>query len=650
MHQSQSLNQHPSQPDSRPERRSHHHRRRLARHQLTSLDLRIHEHLLSHRVLTTTQLVQLTQSPERTVRYRLQGLRRSGHVGRTRPAAESGSAPAHWWLTTRGRRAVSAAAPPSTTPKPLFMAHAVATADLYVALARLAADSGIEVKAWLRDEESWEEWRSHRGRGAVCPDALLEAQLDVDGALGEAHAFIEIDLGTTTQARLQAKVQRYRQYLGEAAWQELHPHPPLLLILTISEARASTFLRHQRRKAAPYWSGDSEHDDLDEAAVAVCSEVRHPEAAVLAPVWRRSAEATPRRLADLMAAAVRRQRREEAEAATAVAAEAAREAREAPGRATRVLLRELDIDQLRDADAAEAVQVLRGLIQRASPQAEAAWTQAHLPLVLASEAWWREVRSQSPRTARPPQSLVRGLRALRGELWQQEAGRVLALLSSGRSDDRRLPRVVETLASGKLVSGRRINGLADAIDWAAAEQRQRATYDSERFRWVDGRLYGRPWYRRYKTEKAKLEAAWDAEHLGQCGDCLLVRNRALSYGQCDLCGSELLTLGQVSPPAPLDDSLARLQALLGQTSSCVAGRGDAMKGVGKASRLLGDISPLHLSVGRRLSHNVRGHRSPPQPVAAGRRQRRRRRHDEAVHPKQAQRVPRGPRRTRQSAA
>jgi len=301
--------------------------------QHTPLDLRIHEHLLQHRVLTTAQLVVLTQRPERTVRYRLEQLRRTHSVGRTRPAAAVGSAPAHWWLAAKGMRTVSAAGPvpARTVPQPLFMAHTVAIADLYVALVRLADASGIRVCGWQRDRESWEEWRSHLGRRSLCPDALLQAELSVDRGTGTAEAFVEIDLGTMTQSRLRAKAARHRGYIDAGAWRGRYPHPPLLLVLTLSEARATTFLRSLRTKARSAWTGRPDEAD---ALVAVCSAVRDPEAAVLAPVWRTSAEGTRLRLVDLLGATVRRARREAARAA----AEAAAEAREVPQRALHLVL------------------------------------------------------------------------------------------------------------------------------------------------------------------------------------------------------------------------------------------------------------------------------------------------------------------------
>jgi hypothetical protein len=301
-----SINSHPSH--SRGQHSTRHRRQRLSVHQLTSLDLRIHEHLLTHRVLTTIQLVRLTQSPERTVRYRLERLHRAGHLGRTRPAADSGSAPAQWWLSTKGARAVNAGAPASATPKPLFLAHAVATADLYVALARVADPSGLRLASWLRDEWCWEEWRSNHGGRALCPDASAQLELEVDGVPGVVDAFIEIDLGTMTQARLRAKVTRFREYLGDNAWQTRHRHPPVLLVVTMSETRATTFLSGLRLGTRHLQWSNSEDASDDSATVAVCSQVRDPEAAVLSAVWRTSAEGRPCRLNELVATAVHRYR------------------------------------------------------------------------------------------------------------------------------------------------------------------------------------------------------------------------------------------------------------------------------------------------------------------------------------------------------
>jgi DNA-binding transcriptional ArsR family regulator len=51
-----------------------------------------------HRVMTTGQLARATDTPERTVRYRLDRLHDAGLVAFARPGRESGSAPRHWWL------------------------------------------------------------------------------------------------------------------------------------------------------------------------------------------------------------------------------------------------------------------------------------------------------------------------------------------------------------------------------------------------------------------------------------------------------------------------------------------------------------------------------------------------------------------------
>src|SRR3712207_468387 len=55
-----------------------------------------------HRVMTTGQLARATETPERTVRYRLDQLREANLVECVTPGRESGSAPRHWWLRPAG--------------------------------------------------------------------------------------------------------------------------------------------------------------------------------------------------------------------------------------------------------------------------------------------------------------------------------------------------------------------------------------------------------------------------------------------------------------------------------------------------------------------------------------------------------------------
>ena len=509
-------------------------------------------------MLTTHQLVTLTQRPERTVRYRLERLRRGGVVGRARPYSATGSAPARWWLTASGARLVSGTspAPGRAAPNSLFMAHTVAIADLYVTLARLTDRSGIRVRGWVRDQDSWEEWRSHLGRRSLCPDALLQAEVDVGGEAGATEAFVEVDLGTMSQSRLRAKAARHREYVSENAWRALHPHPPLLLVLTMSEARATTFLRGLAKKAlrSP-WSADREDAG---ASVAICSAVRDPEAAMLAPVWRTSADGKRLRLVDVLGAAVRRQRR----AAAHAAAEAAAEARQAPRRALDVVLGRLHPKDLDDPTAVEVVEVLRGLMHRKSRAELQAWADTQASLLLDIETWWREQqRHRYERWIPPPQCVIAALHELRHELWTIEVDRVLAAVDAGRDDDRRLPRIARELAAGRLVDGRRIGDLASTIDWVIAEQHALATYERTREMAVAEQLRRVPWYRRRRIARADVLAAWDATHLVQCVDCLVAREPQRGIDYCEICHGSLVAIRDVPSVAPLSESLPRLRQL-----------------------------------------------------------------------------------------
>ena len=200
--------------------------------------------LHAHRVLTTPQLIALVRRPERTVDYRLTRLRHRALVERTRPYAASGSAPFYWWLTRAGARLVegTSPAPGKGEPNPLFLRHSSAIAGLYVALSEVGNDAGLELSAWRRDEDAWEDWSSYRGPGRIRPDAYVELRLTVDGTDGVAGAFVEVDFATMDQARLRAKVARHRRYCTETIWWDRHPCCPALLLVTTSEPRVNRFL------------------------------------------------------------------------------------------------------------------------------------------------------------------------------------------------------------------------------------------------------------------------------------------------------------------------------------------------------------------------------------------------------------------------
>src|SRR5690606_36483171 len=88
-------------------------------------------------------------------------------------------------------------------PSGLFVAHAAAITEVWLAFVEHGPAAGIGVREWLTDRAGWQEWvrsgrwSSHPSR--LTPDALATLTLP-DG--GEAVVFIEVDLASMTQTVL----------------------------------------------------------------------------------------------------------------------------------------------------------------------------------------------------------------------------------------------------------------------------------------------------------------------------------------------------------------------------------------------------------------------------------------------------------------
>lgn len=215
---------------------------------LTASDQKILELLATHRVLTTNQLRFGLGSPERTVDYRLLRLLRLKYINRHRPYAERGSAPFHWWLTRKGSAVAGISAEcKSASLKPMFLMHTASIADLYFALAW--PGSGISLKVWSRDEESWESWEKAPAASKsewICPDARAQ----FSASLRDVSVFFEVDRGTMDHRRLVSKVRRYCAYARSDVWQQRHGALPALLLVTTSDERAGRFLEKAAKEAA----------------------------------------------------------------------------------------------------------------------------------------------------------------------------------------------------------------------------------------------------------------------------------------------------------------------------------------------------------------------------------------------------------------
>lgn len=406
--------------------------------------------LNAHRVLTTPQLIALTGRPERTVDYRLSRLRSAGLVDRTRPYAASGSAPFFWWLTRSGARLVegTSPAPGKATPNPLFLRHTTAIAGLYVALVDVGPSVEMRCDSWLRDELAWEEWSPSLGRAKhLRPDAYVEVSLEVDGEVGQAGAFVEVDFATMDQPRLRAKVARHRDYAAERAWWDRHPGCPALLLLTTSEARVTRFLANveKDRPKQNRSDGDDHEFDWDEL-VAAAAAVGSPEAALSAPVWRTSPADAPVTLRALLAGEVRKYRRLVAN----VRVRRALHERYEQAERVNVVAQDPEalVSALGDQQAGAAVRYV--FEDRVNGYARRAWAEDHLELVTATYRWWVDDDGRSGWPP-PPDPVVHKWQAIYRELWANQARILLANVEAIAVNDPRLCRPAASVAAGELV-------------------------------------------------------------------------------------------------------------------------------------------------------------------------------------------------------
>jgi hypothetical protein len=217
---------------------------------LSDLDRRILDLLSFLRVLTQTQLASLLspEIPPRTLRYRTARLAKLRLIGRTRPYRERGSAPHHLWPTRKGEAIAEGGPPPRggerREPNPLFLAHAAAISELYVAL-KTSLPEGLRLTGFEREAEAREAFRGYDGKEhAVAPDACIQIE-ETDGRV--LLALVELDLGTMSARQLKAKAEGYGVYVEREGWRQRNPYCPPLLFLTTSEKRARSFLATCRR-------------------------------------------------------------------------------------------------------------------------------------------------------------------------------------------------------------------------------------------------------------------------------------------------------------------------------------------------------------------------------------------------------------------
>jgi len=262
--------------------------RRDALATVTGTDRRLLTLLAEQRVLTQTQLERLLpDTPGRTVRYRSERLTRLGLLGRSRPYRDKGSAPFHYWPTRASDAFVRGEPVPRggerAEPNPQFLHHAERLSELYVLLQVQAPTVGLHLHEFRREGEARELFRAEGRERALAPDALIHLKDDAGRGL---LAFVELDLGTMSHARLKTKAAGYAAYAAQAAWTESHPFCPCLLFLTTTESRAVAFLKLLNGLLDKQGRGNYyRRQDFSWFAAAACAHARELERMLAEACW-----------------------------------------------------------------------------------------------------------------------------------------------------------------------------------------------------------------------------------------------------------------------------------------------------------------------------------------------------------------------------
>ncbi len=395
-----------------------------------------------------------------------------------------------------------------------------------------------------------------RGPGRIRPDAHVELRLAVDGDVGLAGAFVEVDFATMDQARLRAKVARHHRYCDEAIWWDRHPCCPALLLVTTSEARVNRFLaaaEKDRPRPSPY---EQEHPAHYHELVAACAAVSSPEAVVVAPVWRASvgdAPSHPVPAAHARGAPVPPGGRPGPGGVASGGRPAPPGRRREPRPGHHSPRR---CSRRRGGRRRRALRARRRGRRRAVGRRAPRLGRRHARLVGASQVRRRRA---------PPAALVAAWRALYRQCWLAQADMLVAQREAIRLSDPRLRRAAAALAAGHLFADYTLEPTSP-IDGQQMVADALAHHDSRREQAVTAELHALPLHHRLRVARCDLEAAYDARHLYVCERCALPYNVERDPHEqgplamtCRCCGGSLVPAAEAPDlPPPLEDSLARV--------------------------------------------------------------------------------------------
>jgi hypothetical protein len=497
----------------------------------------------------------------------------AGAGGRVLPPRGRGTHPWHWWLTPAGARLITgtACAEDRGGPNPLFVRHAAATADMWLALPLAGPAAGLELRQWWRDNDGWTEWqpagwglggRVRRitpdpagwGLGGrvrrITPDAtahLTVGGLTAGGGGGDGPALgavlIEIDLATMTQQRLGYKLARYRDYAADHAWRGTHPHCPVLLVLTTTPARAATFLRGAEKllpAPTPIQFEDDWPYEAGRLVVAACGHVRDPKVAVTERVWMLPGDTAEITLTDLLTDRVQVARRAHAvEVATA-----RRKAHHHWNTTVEALAGDRRAAPALTGDPA-AQQVLRAL-QAAGTQVLGRWAAAAGPAGRGLIGWWEPYATTSrySQAEPPPTNVVFALSAEYPSRWRAQAARLSAAAGPVAAEAPVWHAAATRLLAGELLAAADLDGAAGAVESRAAAQLRLwqsadssgVDYPTRRERAVTAKWASLGRRERWHASVQELAARYDEQFLDQCPVCRLLIPTPLPERACPGCG------------------------------------------------------------------------------------------------------------------
>jgi hypothetical protein len=524
-----------------------------------------------HRVMTTLQLARATGAPERTVLYRLTRLREAQLVDAARPGREAGSSPMHWWLRAGGAQLVSGVPLASGSPSAMFVAHAAAISEVYLALVEHGPAAGVTLTDWAVDRAGWQTWAPPGGYGhdlRLTPDGTAHA----DVAAGAAAFCIEVDLATTTQNALKLKVERYLAYARAQAWWGVHPHCPPMLLLTTTPGRAATFIRAAQRILNPRvdrrptvgYLGDAVTENAERLVVAACGLLRDPARAVTEPVWTLADPgATEVTLAELLG--------ERVAAAADAAVTYARLDAEREQERIRTRLHRISHDKKR---LGRIGALAAAVIDRQRLAAQGRLLEQVPELAHALLAWDAE---DTPETTQAVRVIAE---RMHWRAWSEQAHQVLDAHAAIAEDRLSLYRIIPAL-----LDGRHAWHVSDLAEEDHTDERGRhdatvqlAAYRARRDRDVAGAYERLSWHRRRRTNVAQLVLEYDREHLSICGRCGLLypHEWSGSWGWrepdqvCRACDGDIEAWHPEVRPTGLTPLLDRLRARVADVDAALA--------------------------------------------------------------------------------